>query len=159
VGVPLVLTYDHDRAAAAVSTFVGRMALNAVDASAARTATGFITAPSVDGRIVDEAAAISAVDAAMRDPAVVGGAGVTAPTSSVTPKLTTADADLARAQAEQMVKDLKLTVGSKSWTIHGGRIRTWIDFGWTGNDYGPVINRAAIPKAFGTIGKRVARPV
>jgi len=58
-----------------------------------------------------------------------------------------------------MVADLKIAAGSKTWTIHGGRIRTWITFGWTDGTYGPMVNRALIPKAFGTIGSRIARPV
>ncbi len=157
--VPLVLTYDPARAAAAVNAFVDRMALRPVDASAIRTPNGFATIPSVDGRQVDTAAAISAVDGAMRDPATVAGAAVEAPSVHVTPKLTTEAADQARTAAQAMVGDLKVSAGSKTWTIYGGRIRTWIDFGWTDGTYGPVINKALIPKAFTTIGKRVARPV
>jgi len=157
--VPLVLTYDHDRAAAAVSSFAERTTRTPVDAQAVRTSDGFVTLSSVDGESVDAAAALSAVDAAMRDPSTTAGAAVTAPTTSVVPALTTSEADSARTQAQQMVADLKIAAGSKTWTIHGGRIRTWITFGWTDGTYGPIVNRALIPKAFGTIGSRVARPV
>jgi len=126
--VPLVLTYDHDRAAAAVSLFADRMTLGPINAIATWTKTGFAVTPSVDGRVVDEAAAISAVDAAMRDPSLTAGT-VAAPLTTVPPALTTAEAELARTQAQQMVADLKIAAGSKTWTIYGARIRTWIDFG------------------------------
>ncbi len=157
--IPLALTYDHDRAAAAVSRFVDRMALQPVDASATRTANGFVTIPSVDGQQVDGAAAITAVDGAMRDPAIVAGATVTAPVGRIEPNLTTAEADQVRAAAQSMVRNLVLTNGSKKWTVYGGRIRSWIDFAWVDGVYAPVIDRTQIPKAFSTISKRVARPV
>ena len=54
----------------------------------------------------------------------------------------------------------EIAAGSKTWTIHGGRIRTWINFGWTDGSVWPDRRIVRlIPKAFGTIGSRVARPV
>ena len=156
---PLVLTYDHDRAAAAVGAFVERMARQPVDAAATRTNTGFATVPGTDGSRIDAAGALTAVDAAMRDPAIVAGATVSAGVTTTAPALTTADADAARLAAQKMVANLKLVSGSKSWTLYGGRIRTWIDFGWVDGTYRPIVNRTLIPAAFTTIGKRVARPV
>ena len=88
--VPLVLTYDHDRAAAAV------VGLRRSNDARARRRPGRPdrerlrdAARRVDGEGIDAAAAISAVDAAMRDPATAAGAAVTAPTTSVAPALTT----------------------------------------------------------------------
>jgi len=157
--VPLALTYDHDRAAAAVSRFVERMAVQPVNAAAKRTTTGFITIPAIDGQQVDGAAALAAVDAAMTDTSTVNGAIVSAPVATLPPALTTADADEARAAAQSMVRNLVISNGSKKWTVYGTRIRSWIDFDWVNGAYTPVINRDLIPKAFATISKRVARPV
>ena len=157
--IPLVLTYDHDLAVAQVAAFADRMATDPVDASAVRTATGFATIPSVAGRRLDKAGAIAAVDAVMRDPTAVDGATVSAGVISVAPRLSTADADRVRADAAKMIANLKLTSGTRSWTLYAGRIRTWIDFAWIDGQYRPVINRSLIPQMFTTIGKRVAKPV
>ena len=157
--VPLSLTYDHDRAAAAIEAFASRMATRPIDASAIRSPTVFSTIPGADGHRIDTAAAIAAVDAAMRDPATLAGAGVTAPVLTMPPRLTTADADAARMAAEKMVANLAVSNGSKSWTLYAGRIRTWINFGWVDGAYVPTIDRALMAKSLAPFAKRVARPV
>ncbi len=157
--VPLQLTYDPAPADASIRAFAERMSRAPVDASTARTTAGFVTTPSVDGRRIDIQPALAAVRTALADPATPSGTQVPATVIPVPPRLATADAERARTAAEAMVADLTLKSGSKKWTVHGGRIRTWIDFGWTNGVYGPVIDRSLIPKAFATIAKRVARPV
>jgi vancomycin resistance protein YoaR len=158
-GVPLVLTYDHDRAATAIDAFAARMALRPIDASAIRTPTGFATIPGSNGTQIDSAAAIAAVDAAMRDPSILAGAGVTAGILTVPPKLTTEDAEAARTAADKMVANLGITAGKKAWTLYAGRIRTWINFGWVDGAYVPVVDRSLIPKSLTLFAKKVAKPV
>jgi vancomycin resistance protein YoaR len=157
--VPLAFTYDHALAASAVAAFADQVVLQPTDAIVRRTTTGFETVPSVDGHRLDAAATLAAVDAAMRDTSVVAGASVEAPSTSLPASLTTEQADLARAAAQAMVADLKVSAGKKTWTLYAGRIRTWIDFGWTNGAYGPVIDESQIPKMFTKIAPRVARPV
>jgi len=157
--VQLRLTYDHDLAATAITSWTDRTALSAIDASAISGATGFGTIPSVEGSRIDDAAALALVDAAMRDPATIGGAGVTAPVMRVAPILTTEVADAVRLSAQRMTRNLVVTNGSDAWTIYGARIRTWISFAWVDGVYRPVLDERKIPAAFTSIGKRVARPV
>ena len=157
--VPLAFSYDATAVDAAVRAFVDRTTLAPVDASAIRTSAGFETIPAIDGHRIDLGPALAAVKAALDDPATPVGMEVPATLTSVSPKLTTADADRARTGAESMVAKLLLKSGSTTWTVYAGRIRTWIGFGWVDGVYRPVIDRSLIPAAFGTIGKRVARPV
>jgi len=157
--VPLRLTYDHDLAAAAIASWSDRTALSAIDASAFPAANGFGMTPSVEGSRVDDAAALAAVDTAMRDPATVGGVGVAAPVVRVAPNLTSEAADAVRLSALKMASNLVVMNGSKGWTISGSQVRSWISFAWVDGVYRPVVDERLIPAAFKTIGKRVARPV
>ena len=157
--VPLRLTYDHDRAATAVSAFAGRMALASLDASIVRAKSGFAVIPSIDGSRLDETAAMAEIDRLMRDPSTRAGARVEAPVTRVAPKLTTEDADQARLSAALIVGDLKLTSGKSSWTIRAGRVESWIGFGWVDGVFRPVIDRTGIPAKLKLIEPKVARPV
>jgi vancomycin resistance protein YoaR len=159
VDVPLQLGYDHDRAAAAIAAFAGRMTLNPVDASISASPSGFSVTPSVDGREIDAAATTAAVDQAMRDPATRAGAVVQAPLGQLAPKLSTDDAMAARAAAIRVAAALTVSSDGHTWKIGAWRIRPWISFGWTNGTFGPVIDRSAIPTVLKTISKAVARPV
>ena len=158
--VPLVLTYDHDRAAAAVSGFADRMTARPSTPRRSGPANGFVTLTAVDG----EADRRDGRDLGRRRgdarPVDRRGRGGHGADDVRSPRRSPPQRPIwPGPQAQQMVADLKIASGSKTWTIHGGRIRTWINFGWTDGTYGPIVNRALIPKAFGTIGSRVARPV
>ncbi|HLO35679.1 MAG TPA: peptidoglycan binding domain-containing protein, partial [Candidatus Deferrimicrobium sp.] len=77
--IGLRLGYDHDMAAAAVARFLGRTALNPIDATVIRGTSAFAATGSVEGRRIDEAATIAAVDQVMRDPASRAGIVIDAP--------------------------------------------------------------------------------
>ena len=157
--VALRLGYDHDRAAAAISGFVDRMALNAIDASVARGSSKFAVIASIDGQKIDAAATIAALDVAMRDPATRAGAVVAAPALSVAPALSTADATAAKLAADRVSAVLKVSTGVNTWEIRSWRIRPWISFAWVDGQYRPVIDRTKIPAVLKKIAKAVSRPV
>jgi vancomycin resistance protein YoaR len=159
VDVPLRLTYDHDRAAALVGAFAARMELNAIDAQVLIGSSTFRVVPSVDGHRIDLAGAVAAVDAAMRDPATPAGSRLKVAIATVQPALTTEDADAARGAALKMATDIRVTAGSKTWTIKGTWIRRWIEFGWANGTFGPRIDPAKVPPVLKNIAKSVARPV
>jgi vancomycin resistance protein YoaR len=157
--IDLGMTYDHDKAAAMVDGFAELMASQPVDASVIRVGSSFATVPSVDGIRVDSSAAIAAVDAAMHDPATVDGAVVSVPAIPVPPRLSTGDADQARASANAIAQNLRLAFGSKTWTLKPWMIRSWLGFDWVEGAYGPVVDRTKIPGSFKGIESAVARPV
>ncbi|MBA2382777.1 MAG: peptidoglycan binding domain-containing protein, partial [Chloroflexi bacterium] len=112
--VVLRLGYDHDKAAATIAAWADRMTLNAVDAAVVG-APRFSIVPSVDGRRIDAAVAISALDQAMRDPATRAGAVVDAPTARVSAKLTTEMAGLVKADADRIAAEIRVRVGDRTW--------------------------------------------
>ncbi|HET9614533.1 MAG TPA: VanW family protein [Candidatus Limnocylindrales bacterium] len=158
--VGLRLTFDPEKASAAVRAFAGAVAIAPIDAATRKTPTAFVVDPAVDGRQIDIAATTRMVDAELADPRTASGSVVDPPIVTAAAHLTTAAAEAARDAALRMSSThLQLRSGSKTWTLYGGRIRTWLDFGWVDGVYGPTIDQTAIPDAFATIGKRVARPV
>jgi vancomycin resistance protein YoaR len=157
--VALRLGYDHDRAAGALGTFADRMTLNAIDASVVRGTAGFAVTSSIDGRRIDTAAALDALDRAMRDPATRAGAVVQAPVARVAPALSSETATEATVAANRVAGLLDVTAGGKKWRIAAKDIRPWIGFGWVNGEFRPVIDRTKIPAALKKIAKSVARPV
>jgi vancomycin resistance protein YoaR len=157
--VPLRLGYDHDRAASALGTFADRMTLNAIDASVVRGTTAFAVTGSIDGHRIDTAAALEALDKAMRDPTTRAGAIVQAPVARVEPALTSEAATGATLAANRVAGPLDVTAGGKKWRIAAKDIRPWIGFGWVNGEFRPVIDRTKIPAALKKIAKSVARPV
>jgi vancomycin resistance protein YoaR len=158
--IDLRLGFDPQGVSTAVRAFAAAMTVAPVDAQTVKTATAFVVVPSVDGREIDVATTTAAVDAALANPTTASGFVIEAPVRTSLPRLSTADAEAARDAAGRIVgTHLQLRSGTKTWTLYGGRIRTWLEFGWVDGAYGPTIDQTLIPKAFATIGKRVARPV
>src|SRR5258706_2125889 len=157
--VALRLGYDHDRAAAAVAAFADRMTLNAIDASVVSGTSGFVVTGSIDGHRLDVAAAVDALDHAMRDPATRAGAVVQAPVARIAPALTSEAATQATVAANRVAGFLTVSAGGKTWRITAKEIRPWIGFAWVDGEFRPVIDRANIPAALKKIAKAVSRPV
>jgi vancomycin resistance protein YoaR len=157
--IALRILYDHDRAATAVRSFGGQIALGPINAGIVAAGAGFRVIPGVDGSSVDATMALAAVDRAMNDPATVAGAAVEAPVVSLAPRRTTASAEEAQVAVAKMTLELRLTNGPKHWTVRATRVRTWISFVATEDGFQPVIDRRAIAKHLAPIAKKVARPV
>ena len=157
--VALRLVYDRDRAATALTSFAGRMALGSIDASIVRAANGFGVIPSMDGTAIDANVALAAVDQALADPATAAGARVDVSVVSTAPVRSTVSAEEAIAVAGRMTGNLKLVNGKKTWTIASGRILLWTSFEKTTDGFRPVLNRTSISKYLRPIAKKVLTPV
>ena len=157
--VGLRLGYDRDRAASLVTAFVDRMTLSAIDASVVQGSSTFSVIGSIDGRRIDGAATMTALDLVMRDPTSRAGAVVPAPVERVAPALSSADAAQAKLAADRVTAVLKVSTGASTWEIRPWRIRPWISFAWVDGRYRPVVDRTKIPAVLSNIAKAVSRPV
>src|SRR5205823_5077541 len=157
--VALHLVFDRDRTAAAVGAWADRMVMDPVAAAVVTGATGFSIVDSVDGRAIDAAAATASLDALLADPATPDGAIASAPIVSWTPSLTRDEAVAAKEAADRIVAALPITSGDRTWILKAAQIRLWISFGLTGDHYGPIVDRAAIPAALTKIAHALSRPV
>jgi vancomycin resistance protein YoaR len=126
------------------------------DANVAVSGGNFSVVPGAAGRGIDETKiATGLIDQLSTDAApsefVVGGTFVT-----VQPNVTDKDAQAAIDSANKMSVDVTLTYNTKTWTIPGATIRSWLIFGVrTDGTFGPVVNPALVMTWVGTIGKDV----
>jgi vancomycin resistance protein YoaR len=158
VEIPLRLRYDHDLAAQVITAFAQGSELRSRDARATVAPHGFALMPGVNGRRIDAAAALAAVDAAMIDPTTQAGAAVAASVIQIPPAVTTEAAATAQAAAAQMVVEVQMTSGTSKWRITATRVRSWINFAVVEGTYRPVLDRTLIPAALKAVAKKVARP-
>ncbi|HTC85901.1 MAG TPA: VanW family protein [Candidatus Acidoferrum sp.] len=152
------VSFDADAVSAAVTTFAFRKHVDPTDATAKATATGFTTTPSALGRDVDRTGAEAAISAALSDPASPASVTITLKTVPVTPSITDAQANLARARATAISQDLTITADPMTWTLPGATIKSWIRFSGVGADYGPVVSAADLTLALKPFAASIARP-
>jgi vancomycin resistance protein YoaR len=120
VTVDPVVAYDHDKLAAAIETLASTIDQTPVDAfvSAGQGGT-FSVSPAKDGRAVDQAALLAALDPqldALDTPASIT---MAVPVLAVAPAIATSSAEAAKAAADRMAADVVVTRGKESWTIDG----------------------------------------
>ncbi len=112
------VAYDHDKVTAAVETLAATIDQTPADASVSASQAGtFSVSSAKGGRAVDKAALLTALDqqlSALDTPATIT---MAVPVVSLTPTVTTATAEAAKAAADRMATDVVLTRGEDSWTI------------------------------------------
>ena len=123
------VAYDHDKLAAAVETLATTIDQTPADASVSAGQGGtFIVSPAKDGRAVDKAALLTALDqqlAALGTPASIT---MAVPVVSLAPAVATASAEAAKAAADRMAADVVVARGKDSWTIAGTSLAPLISF-------------------------------
>lgn len=157
VSIPMLISFDRDRLTAALASYRDRVARRSLDAGVFTAAAGYAIRPAVNGIQVDTTRVAPAIEAALLDPATPASFAVTADGSWVAPSTTNADAQRARAMADQVAKDLILKKGSKTWKIPAYRIRSWISFSGTGTGYGPTVDTAGVPATLKRASKDLKR--
>ena len=123
------VTYDRDKLAAAVETLATTIDQTPVDASVSAGQGGtFSVSPAKDGRAVDKAALLTALDqqlAALGTPASIT---MAVPVVSLAPAVATASAEAAKAAADRMAADVVVARGKDTWTIAGTSLAPLISF-------------------------------
>ncbi len=152
-----VVTYDPAKLAAAVAAAAATADHDPVDAAAVLKPDGtFGVTPGQDGRVVDRAALVAAIGAAVArqdaPPEVTASLSIV----TATPAIATAAAVAARVAAERMGADLVLTRGTDTWTIPGASIRPLISFSpGADGSLTPVIDGAGIDPLLAAVAKAV----
>jgi vancomycin resistance protein YoaR len=155
------VTYDPARLTAAVDAVAKTIDLAPVNATLALGKDGtYTTTPSVDGRVVDRATLAAAIDAAISPLDAPSDIRLDIPFTTGAPAITTADAEAATAAADRMAKDVVLTRGGDTWTIHGASIRKLFSFAATADGgIAPVVDEAGIAPLLKPIAKAVNQTV
>ena len=153
-----IAEYDRELARRRLMVIAAEMARDPVDASVSlpEGSAFFRAAPAVDGRTVDVAATLLAIDPilAATDAEV---ASVPAVTEPVEPGITTAEAQAAADHASLLAAaDLTVTAGKQRFTIKNESLRAWVTF-----EAGPdgTIAPAFDPKRLEKVVKGYAKKV
>ncbi len=151
------VAYDRAKLEAAVEA----LAMTIDQAPAAASVSGakagtFSVSPATDGRAVDKAALVTALDqqlAAVGTPETIS---MAVPVVTLAPAVTTAAAEEAKAAADRMAADLVVARGDDSWTIANTTLAPLIRFS-TGADgtINPVFDQSAFDPIVTTLAKSV----
>ena len=155
------VAFDQAELAAAVETLARSIDQTPVDATVSAGEDGtFTVSPSRDGRAVDQAALLAALDPqldALDTPASIT---MAVPVVSLAPAIDTATADAAKAAADRISTDIVITRGDDRWTIAGTslaplvRIATTVDGKLT-----PVLDTSGLDPIVKKLAKQVDRKV
>jgi vancomycin resistance protein YoaR len=159
VTIEPTVTYDRDKLAAAVAMFATTINQDPADASVSAGQGGtFLISPARDGRAVDQAALLKALDqqlAALDAPAAIT---ATAPVVSVAPAVATASADAAKAAAERMAADVVVAHGDDRWTIAGKSLAPLISFSTAADGrVSPVFDESRLDPLVNKLARKVNR--
>ena len=154
------VAYDRDKLAAAVDTLAATIDQTPADASVSAGQGGtFSVSPAKDGRAVDKAALLTALDqqlAALGTPASIT---MAVPVVSLAPAVTTASAEAAKAAAERMAADVVVTRGTDTWTIAGTSLAPLISFSTATTEASPrSLTRPASTRSSSRWPRRSTRP-
>jgi vancomycin resistance protein YoaR len=151
------VAYDRDKLATAVEAVATSVDETPVDASVSASQDGTFSASSAkDGRAVDKAALLTALDqqlAALDTPASIA---MAVPVVSLTPAVATASAEAAKAAADRMAADIVVARGEDSWTIAGTSLAPLISFSTAADgSIAPVFDESGLDPILTTLAKNV----
>ena len=153
------VAYDHDKLAAAVETLATSIDQTPVDATVSGGQGGtFSASPAKDGRAVDKAALLTALDqqlAALGTPASIT---MAVPVVPLAPAVATASAEEAKAAAERMAANVVVARGKDKWTIAGTSLAPLISFSTAADgSVTPVLDESGLDPILKTLAKKVNR--
>jgi vancomycin resistance protein YoaR len=155
------VTYDRDKLAAAVEILATTIDQTPADASVSAGEGGtFSVSPAKDGRAVDQAALLTALDpqlAALGTPASIT---MAVPVVSLAPAVATASAEAAKTAADRMAADVVVARGKDSWTIAGTSLAPLISFSTAADgSITPVLDESGLDPILEAMAKQVKQTV
>ena len=121
--------YDHDKLTAAVDNLATTLDQTPISASVSAGPGGtFVATPAKEGRAVDTAALLTALEqklGALDTPSTIT---MAVPVDALTPAIATAQAEAATSAADRMAANVVITHGTDTWTIAGTSLAPLISF-------------------------------
>ncbi len=151
------VAYDRDKLAAAVETLATTIDQTPADASVSAGQGGtFSVSPAKDGRAVDKAALLTALDQQLAALGTPESITMPVPVVSLAPAVTTASAEAAKAAADRMAADVVVAHGKDSWTIAGTSLAPLISFSTAADgSITPVFDESGLDPMLKTLAKKV----
>ncbi len=155
------VAYDRDKLAAAVETLATTIDQTPVDASVSAGQGGtFSVSPAKDGRAVDKAALLAALDRQLGALGAPASITMAVPVVSLAPAVATASAEAAKAAAERMAVDVVVARGKEKWTIAGTSLAPLISFSTAADgSITPVLDESGLDPILKTVAKKVNQTV
>jgi vancomycin resistance protein YoaR len=149
--------YDREALAAAIRSLATTIDRAPTDASVSVGSDGTfgVTAAS-EGRAVDQAALLTALDAQLTALGTADSITMAVPLSSVAPTVATSTAEAARAAADRMVADVVVNRGDEHWTIARKALAPLITFSTAAvGTITPVFDEAGLDPILKVLAKKV----
>jgi vancomycin resistance protein YoaR len=153
------VSYDRDRLVATVDALDATIDRAPVDATVSNAQDGtFPITPSTDGRRVDEAALLAALDQQLSAFDTPSAITIDMPMLVLPPAITTAAVEAARDAAVRMAADVVVAQGDDSWTIAGTKLVPLISFSTAADgSVTPVIDETGLDPLMKSLAKDVNR--
>src|SRR5438876_5261926 len=153
------VAYDRAKLAAAVDTLATTIDRAPADASVSAGQGGtFSASPAREGRAVDKAVLLTALDqplAALGTPASIT---MAVPVVSLAPTVATAAAEAAKVAADRMAADVVVARVDDSWTIAGTSLARLISFSTAADgSLTPVLDESGLDPILTTLAEKVNR--
>ncbi len=151
------VAYDRDKLAAAVETLATTIDQTPADASVSAGVDGtFSVSPAKDGRAVDKAALLTALDQQLAALGTPESITMAVPVVSLAPAVATASAEAAKAVADRMAADVVVARGTDSWTIAGTSLAPLISFSTAADGtITPVFDEPGLDPILKTLAQKV----
>jgi vancomycin resistance protein YoaR len=155
------VTYDRERLTAAVRSLASTIDHTATVAFVT-TGTGgsFNVTPAKDGRVVDKAALLAALDQQLLALDAPASITVDIPVIALTPAVATASAEAAKAAADRMVADIVVARGDDDWKIARKSLAPLISFSTAADGtMSPVFHDEGLDPIVAKLAKEVNQKV
>jgi vancomycin resistance protein YoaR len=120
----------------------------------------FDVTPAHDGRAVDQAALLTALDQQLAPLDTPASIAMTVPVVTLAPAIPTASAEAAKAAADRMAADMVVARGKESWTIPGKSLAPLVSFSTAADGtITPVFYQAGLDPIVKTLAKKVDQKV
>ncbi len=135
------VTFDADTLARRVAAIAASLLIEPAEASVAIDDTlSFRVVTGSAGRTVDPTDTTTTLVAALAQVDAPAEVSAILPTTTIQPRVTTAEAVNAKAKAERIAARIDLVGGDKPVTIATAKLRAWVSFQEIGDSYEPVID-------------------
>ncbi len=157
---PVDVVFDRARLSAAVEALAATIDQEPVDATVSAGDGTFGFTPSSEGRAVDTAALLAALDEDLGSLDTPASIAMAVPVAPVAPTVTTASAEAATAAAGRMAADVVIAHGKDSWTIPSASLAPLITFSTAADGtVTPVFDEVGLDPLLATLAKKVKRTV
>ena len=157
VNLGSAVAYDRDRLASAVDTLARTIDETPANAAVSAGKGGsFIVSPAMDGRAVDKAALVAALDQQLGAIGTPASITMDVPVVSLPPAVSTASAKAAKVAADRMAADVVIARGKDTWTVAGTKLMPAISFKRAADgSLTPVVDVAGLNPIVKTLATKV----